>query len=61
MSNYQYIYNRLRKAGLTDAVTLGFLGNWQQESGCETNRLNLQTAVRQRSEGLRPRTVDLCQ
>ena len=39
MSNYQYIYNRLRKAGLTDAVTLGFLGNWQQESGCETNRL----------------------
>ena len=39
MSNYQYIYNRLRKAGLTDAVTLGFLGNWQQESGCESNRL----------------------
>lgn len=39
MSNYQHIYNRLRKAGLTDAVTLGFLGNWQQESGCESNRL----------------------
>lgn len=39
MSNYQYIYNRLRKAGLTDAVALGFLGNWQQESGCEPNRI----------------------
>ena len=39
MSNYQYIYNRLRKAGMTDAVALGFLGNWQQESGCEPNRI----------------------
>ena len=39
MSNYQRIYNRLRKAGMTDAVALGFLGNWQQESGCEPNRL----------------------
>ena len=29
MSNYQRIYNRLRKAGMTDAVALGFLGNWQ--------------------------------
>ena len=24
---------------MTDAVALGFLGNWQQESGCEPNRL----------------------
>lgn len=39
MSNYQRIYNRLRKAGMTDAVALGFLGNWQQESGCEPDRL----------------------
>lgn len=39
MSNYQRIYNRLRKAGMTDAVALGFLGNWQQESWCEPNRL----------------------
>lgn len=39
MSNYQHIYNRLRQAGMTDAVALGFLGNWQQESGCEPNRL----------------------
>lgn len=39
MSNYQRIYDRLRKAGMTDAVALGFLGNWQQESGCEPNRI----------------------
>ena len=39
MSNYQRIYNRLRKAGMTDAVAIGFLGNWQQESGCEPNRI----------------------
>ena len=37
--NYQHIYNRLRQAGLTEAAALGFLGNWQQESGCEPNRL----------------------
>ena len=37
--NYQHIYNRLRQAGLTEAAALGFLGNWQQESGCETNRI----------------------
>ena len=29
----------LRKAGLTRAASLAFLGNWQQESGCEPNRL----------------------
>ena len=39
MSIYQKIYNRLRQAGMTDAVALGFLGNWQQESGCEPNRI----------------------
>lgn len=39
MSNHQHIYNRLRQAGLTEAAALGFLGNWQQESGCEPNRL----------------------
>ena len=37
--SYQKIYNQLRRAGMTDAVALGFLGNWQQESGCEPNRL----------------------
>ena len=39
MSNHQHIFNRLRQAGLTEAAALGFLGNWQQESGCEPNRL----------------------
>ena len=39
MSIYQEIYNRLRQAGMTDAVALGCLGNWQQESGCEPNRI----------------------
>jgi len=39
MSIYQHIYDRLRRAGMTDAVALGFLGNWQQESGCEPNRI----------------------
>lgn len=39
MSHYQTIYDRLRRGGLTDAVALGFLGNWQEESGCEPNRL----------------------
>ena len=39
MSNEQIIYNRLRRAGMTEAAALGFLGNWRQESGCEPNRL----------------------
>lgn len=39
MSFYQTIYNRFRKAGYTEAAALGFLGNWQTESGCEPNRL----------------------
>ena len=39
MSYYQTIYNRLRQAGFTEAAVLGFLGNWQQESGCEPYRL----------------------
>lgn len=39
MSNYQRIYDRLRRAGFTDAAALGFLGNWEKESGCEPNRL----------------------
>jgi hypothetical protein len=39
MSNHQRIYNRLRRSGLTEAGALGFLGNWQCESGCEPNRL----------------------
>jgi len=37
--SYQHIFNRLRKAGLTEAAALGFLGNWQQESGCEPGRI----------------------
>lgn len=39
MSFHQTIYNRLRRSGLTEAGALGFLGNWQCESGCEPNRL----------------------
>lgn len=39
MNNHQHIFNRLRQAGLTEAAALGFLGNWQQESGCEPGRL----------------------
>lgn len=39
MSNAQRIYNRLRRAGLTEAAALGMLGNWQAESGLEPNRL----------------------
>jgi len=39
MSYYQTIYNRLRKGGLTEAAALAMLGNWQQESGCEPNRI----------------------
>ena len=38
MSYYQTIYNRLRRAGMTEAGALGVLGNWQAESGCEPNR-----------------------
>lgn len=37
--SYQHIFNRLRQAGLTEAAALGFLGNWQQESGCEPGRI----------------------
>lgn len=39
MSYAQTIYNTFRKNGLTEAATLGFLGNWQCESGNEPNRL----------------------
>ena len=39
MSNHQHIFNRLRQAGLTEAAALGFLGNWEQESGCEPYRI----------------------
>lgn len=39
MSYAQKIYNRLRQNGLTEAAALGFLGNWDQESGNEPNRL----------------------
>ena len=39
MSYRQTIYNRLRQNGLTEAAALGFLGNWEQESGNEPNRL----------------------
>lgn len=39
MSYTQRIYNRLRQNGLTEAAALGFLGNWDQESGNEPNRL----------------------
>lgn len=39
MRYHQTIYNRLRRSGLTEAGSLGFLGNWQCESGCEPNRL----------------------
>lgn len=39
MSYTQTIYNRLRTHGISEAGALGMLGNWQQESGCEPNRL----------------------
>ena len=39
MSSIQTSYNILRAAGLTRASCLGFLGNWQAESGNEPNRL----------------------
>ena len=39
MSYPQTIYNVFRKNGLTEAAALGFLGNWQCESGCEPFRL----------------------
>ena len=39
MSYYQQIYDRLRKAGLTEAGALGVLGNWECESNCEPCRL----------------------
>lgn len=39
MSYAQTIYNQFRAAGMTEAGALGFLGNLQQESGCEPNRL----------------------
>lgn len=39
MSNYQTIYNRLRKAGMTEAGALGCLGNWECESNCEPGRV----------------------
>ena len=39
MSYQQIIYNKFRQFGLTEAGTLGLLGNFQEESGCEPNRL----------------------
>lgn len=39
MSYHQTIYNLLRGYGLSEAGALGFLGNWQAESGCEPCRL----------------------
>lgn len=39
MSFYQTIFNKFRQAGYTESAALGFLGNWQAESGCEPNRL----------------------
>ena len=35
----QSIYNQLRRAGFTEAGAVGMLGNWEEESGCEPNRL----------------------
>ena len=39
MSYKQTIYNVFRRNGLTEAAALGFLGNWECESGCEPYRL----------------------
>lgn len=39
MSYTQTIYNAFRRRGLTEAAALGFLGNWQCESGNEPFRL----------------------
>ena len=37
--SYQKIYNRLRQLGFSEIGAIAMLGNWQQESGCEANRL----------------------
>lgn len=39
MSYAQTIFNRLRRAGMTEAGALGMLGNFQCESGCEPGRV----------------------
>lgn len=39
MSYQQIIFNELKKKGLTESGALGMLGNFQEESGCEPNRL----------------------
>lgn len=39
MSEYQTIYSRLRKSGLSKAGALGLMGNWDCESNCEACRL----------------------
>ena len=39
MSYQQIIYNKFRQYGMTEAGALGMLGNFQEESGCEPNRL----------------------
>ena len=39
MSYHQTIYNLLRGYGLSEAGTLGMLGNWECESGCEPYRV----------------------
>lgn len=39
MSNAQTIFDRLRKAGMTEAGALGVMGNLQAESGLESYRL----------------------
>lgn len=39
MSYQQIIYNKFRQYGMTESGALGMLGNFQEESGCEPNRL----------------------
>lgn len=39
MSYQQIIFNKLRLYGITENGVLGILGNFQEESGCEPNRL----------------------
>ena len=39
MSNAQYVFDKLRAAGMTEAGSLGVLGNLQAESGIESCRL----------------------
>lgn len=39
MSQYQAVYNYFRRAGMTHIGALSMVGNWDEESGCESCRV----------------------